>query len=529
MLFFPLGIGLNNMFILVSDWQHTHVHDPVPKRMAHTYKEAIMSITITALTDVLKFFIGVMSDFPSVQSFCLYTSTSIIFCYIYTITFFGALLALNGRREASNRHWFTCMKLPSEAADHRSDMYNICCVGGDYDKNTGAEKSLKSNFFKNYYGPFLMQTWVKAVVIFLYVAYLGTSIYGCFQVQQGIELYDLAADDSHVTKFNKKYRQYFSEYGPSVMVIVSEPFLYWDKMHREELQMCLGEFKALDFVAEDVYSSWLDSYLLYGRDRHLNLEDKGVFLRNLSDFFELFPLFRQDVNVTGDVIYASRFFIQTININDAKTELYMLDGLKSTAGKCRASSLLVYNQDFIFYDQYDVVVKSTIKNVGVITAVMLVVSLLLIPDLFCSLWVTCSIGSVTAGVTGFMALWDITLDSISMIIFTVCIGFTVDFSAHMSYAFVTSKKLRSNDKAVEALSNLGYPIFQGALSTILGVSVLATSEFHTFRTFFKIFFLVVFIGMVHGLCFIPVTLTMFTCPSEEDKEDREETSKSSRL
>uniref|UniRef100_A0A3B5BLY9 SSD domain-containing protein n=1 Tax=Stegastes partitus TaxID=144197 RepID=A0A3B5BLY9_9TELE len=63
--FLILGIGLNNMFIMVSDWQHTHVKDPVPDRMAHAYKEAIMSITITALTDVLKFFIGVTSDFPS--------------------------------------------------------------------------------------------------------------------------------------------------------------------------------------------------------------------------------------------------------------------------------------------------------------------------------------------------------------------------------------------------------------------------------------------------------------------------------
>uniref|UniRef100_A0A3P8SN10 SSD domain-containing protein n=1 Tax=Amphiprion percula TaxID=161767 RepID=A0A3P8SN10_AMPPE len=153
--FLILGIGLNNMFIMVSDWQHTHVKDPVPERMAHTYKEAIMSITITALTDVLKFFIGVTSDFPSVQSFCLYTATSIIFCYIYTITFFGAFLALNGRREGSNRHWLTCKKIPSDRPDGRSKMYNICCVGGGYDKSTGAEKKQPaSNFFKDYYGPF---------------------------------------------------------------------------------------------------------------------------------------------------------------------------------------------------------------------------------------------------------------------------------------------------------------------------------------------------------------------------------------
>ncbi|KAM7369688.1 hypothetical protein PAMP_010992 [Pampus punctatissimus] len=152
--FLILGIGLNNMFIMVSDWQHTNVKDPVPKRMAQSYKGAMISITVTALTDILKFFTGIASNFPSVQWFCLYTIISIIFCYVYTITFFGAFLALNGRREAGNRHWLTCMKIPSDNPGHRSQICNICCVGGDYDKYTGAEKKQPmSNFFKDYYGP----------------------------------------------------------------------------------------------------------------------------------------------------------------------------------------------------------------------------------------------------------------------------------------------------------------------------------------------------------------------------------------
>ncbi|KAM6971147.1 patched domain-containing protein 3-like [Tautogolabrus adspersus] len=519
--FLILGIGLNNMFILVSDWQHTKVKDSVPHRVAHSYKEAVMSITITALTDLLKFSIGVTSDFPAVQSFCVYTSVSIVFCYFYTITFFGSFLALNGRREADNRHWLTCVKIPSDKLDHHSDSYNICCVGGGYDSNTGTEKKQPaSNFFKDYYGPFLIKPWVKGSVIFLFVVYLAASIYGCFHVQQGIELYDLAADNSHVTTFNIKEREYFSAYGPTVMVIVSEEFPYWNEEKRQQLQGCIEAFKGLQFVDKDIFTSWLDSYYVYGEKSHLNLDEKDVFLKNLTHFFDLFPFFKQDVNLTGDTIYASRFFIQTVDISDGNMEMQMLNGLTTTAEKCNAASLLVYNQKFIFYDQYDVVVKSTIKNVGVITAVMLVVSLLLIPDPLCSLWVTFSIGSVTAGVTGFMWLWNVSLDSISMIIFTVCIGFTVDFSAHVSYAFVTSTKTSPDDRAVDALSNLGYPILQGALSTILGVSVLATSEFNTFRTFFKMFFLVMFLGMLHGLIFIPVILTLLT--SQPHKEESKE-------
>ncbi|MEQ2184587.1 hypothetical protein GOODEAATRI_009511, partial [Goodea atripinnis] len=507
-------IGLNNMFIMVSDWQHSHVTDPVPKRMAHTYKEAAMSITITALTDVLKFSIGIKSDFLSVQSFCLYTATSILFCYIYTMTFLGAFMALNGRREASNRHWLTCMKIPMETSIEQTHMYNICCVGGSYDKLTGEEKKQPaSNFFKDYYGPCLMKPGVKGVVIIIYLAYLATSVFGCFHIQQGTELYDLAADNSHVTRFNIKDRQYFYNYGPVVMVIVKGEMAYWDKAKRSQLQACIEGFKEPQFVDRDIYTSWLDSYLSYGQEKLLNLDDKDVFLSYLPQFFDLHPFFKQDVNLTGDAIHASRFFIQTVNITKASEEIEMLKGLKAIAGSCQVASLLVYNHEFIYYDQYDVVVKSTVKNVLVITGVMLVVSLLLIPNPVCSLLVACSIGSVTVGVNGFMALWDISLDSISMIIFTVCIGYTVDFSAHVSYAFVSSEKPHPNDKAVDALSSLGYPIIQAVLSTVLGVSVLSMSEFYIFRAFFKIFFLVMFIGMLHGLPTAPSASGPWTSPS----------------
>ncbi|KAJ8396820.1 hypothetical protein AAFF_G00014190 [Aldrovandia affinis] len=120
---------------------------------------------------------------------------------------------------------------------------------------------------------------------------------------------------------------------------------------------------------------------------------------------------------------------------------------------------------------------------------MLVVSLLLIPNPICSLWVTFTIASVIVGVAGFMALWDVNLDSISMINLIICIGFSVDFSVHISYAFVSSQKTPANAKACDALYNLGYPILQGAISTILGVVVLAAAESYIFRTFFKIMFL----------------------------------------
>ncbi|XP_066545237.1 patched domain-containing protein 3-like [Amia ocellicauda] len=520
--FLILGIGVDDMFIMISCWQQTKVHDPVEIRLAETYKEAAVSITITTLTDVLAFYIGIMTPFRSVQSFCLYTGTAVLFCYFYSITFFGAFMALNGRREESNRHSLTCMKVPRKCLDGHSKGYSICCVGGSYEEETGREKPQPINsFFKNYYGPFLTKTWTKVFVILLYAGYLAASIYGCIQMKEGIDLKNLASDDSYVVNYYDYEDKYFSVYGPNVMVVVEKEVEYWNNSIRTELQSCMTHFRNLNFVDKEINISWLDSYESFANSLQVNLNNEAAFMGNLTTFLQLVPQFQQDLNMSNNKIYASRSFILTVNISSAVDEKNMLNELRDTAKNCPIP-LLVYHPAFIYYDQYAVIVDNTIQNIGVATAVMLLISLLLIPNPLCSLWVTFAIGSVIVGVAGFMSLWDVNLDSISMINLVICIGFSVDFSAHISYAFVSSTKANVNDKAVEALFTLGYSILQGAVSTILGVVVLAAAASYIFRTFFKIMFLVILFGAVHGLTFIPVFLTFFGfCSSTAQVDEKD--------
>ena len=87
------------------------------------------------------------------------------------------------------------------------------------------------------------------------------------------------------------------------------------------------------------------------------------------------------------------------------------------------------------------VFPTTVQCVSVAAVIMFIVSLLLIPNKICSLWVAFSIVSIEVGVVGFMTLWDVNLDSISMINLIMCIGFSVDFSAHISYHFMSRKDM----------------------------------------------------------------------------------------
>ncbi|XP_051743077.1 patched domain-containing protein 3 isoform X2 [Ctenopharyngodon idella] len=517
--FLILGVGVDDMFIMISCWQKTEVNKAVEFRLAETYKEAGVSITITTLTDVLAFYIGLMTPFRSVQSFCMYTSTALLFCYIFNITFFGACLALNGRREKGNRHWLTCMKVPEATGDDGG-----CCVGGAYDKNTLKEFEMPvDSFFKNYYGPFLTRVWVKTLVCLIYVGYLAVSIYGCFQMQEGLDLKHLAADGSYVGSYYDKEDEFFSAFGPNVMLVIKdEDFQYWSPTARESLDLCLENFQNLT-VADSGISpvSWLSEYMKFGQNFGFSLNNETQFKSYLTAFLNQSG-FSQDVNFTNNQIHASRMFIQTVNIRTAIDEKNMLDAFRETAEKCgklqTPVDLIVYHPAFIYFDQYAVIISNTIQNIVVATCAMLVISLLLIPNPLCSLWVTFAIASVIVGVAGFMALWDVSLDSVSMINLVICIGFSVDFSAHISYAFVSSEKSSVNEKATDAITKLGYPIIQGAVSTIAGVVVLAAAKSYIFRTFFKIMFLVILFGAVHGIVFIPVFLTFLgTCSNSREK------------
>ncbi|XP_028606068.2 patched domain-containing protein 3-like [Podarcis muralis] len=507
--FLILGVGVDDMFILVSCWQQTKVKDSVRERMADTYGKAAVSITITTLTDVLAFYIGIATPFQSVQAFCIYTGTAFVFCYLYNLTFLGAVLALNGRREESNRHWLTFMKVNNEPQDSQGCTYNMCCVGGSFDESTGAETEHPMNgFFRKYYGPFLMHSWTKVLVVVLYLIYLGISIFGCTQVQEGIDLRNLASDNSYVIQYYEWEKEYFSEYGPRVMVVVTESKAYWDSSVRADVENCMNALESSSYVNKNLSVSWLRTYQDVAKRMSFNIDDRRLFIDNLATLFGINPDFKWDVYVIATEIIASRFFIQTVNVTTAVDERSLLNELRGLAKDCKVP-LMVYHPAFIYFDQYLVIAQDTVQAIVIAAGAMLLISLLLIPNPLCSLWVTFAIASVIVGVAGFMSFWNVNLDSISMINLVICIGFSVDFSAHISYNFVASEKHKVNDKAVDALYILGYPVTQGAISTILGVIVLSMASSYIFRTFFKIMFLVILFGAVHGLIFIPVFLTFF--------------------
>ncbi len=119
--------------------------------------------------------------------------------------------------------------------------------------------------------------------------------------------------------------------------------------------------------------------------------------------------------------------------------------------------------------------------------------------------------------------WGVNLDGVALINLIMCIGFSVDFSAHISYHYLTEADKTPDERIRGSLYALGVPILQGAGSTILGVFGLAFAPSYLFVTFFKMIFLVIFLGILHGLVLLPVLLSFFgpgSCSKDSNKSVR---------
>ncbi|XP_074600748.1 patched domain-containing protein [Brevipalpus obovatus] len=535
--FLMLGVGMDDAFVLLASWRRTRPELSIPERLSATYSEAAVSITITSLTNFISFMIGTYTPFPSVRIFCIYTAVAVLSTYVYHITFFGGCMAFFGRAEKNNLHGLTCMPVMPKSMSHdKSFMFRLLCTGGrnemDPDNKEDNEEHMMMLFFRDTLAKSLNKTSVKILVILIFLVYLGIGIYGCTQVKEGLDRRKLSRDDSYSVRYYDYEDRFFREYPYRVQVVVNDTLNYADPEDQGKVESMLQKFESSEYVANrSMTESWLRAYLEFLKQEDsflflqaLNISDKEDFYRGLRDVFLKFPMteaFRHDIvfNEDGTEIIASRYVIQTHNIEDANMEKEMLISLRRIANEMDLN-VTIFHQLFIFFDQFILVRDISLQTITVAAIVMMVISLLFIPSPSCAIWVAFSIISIEVGVIGYMTLWNVNLDSISMINLIMCIGFSVDFSAHISYAYISCEETTAADRVSSALYSLGLPIFQGSVSTILGIIALAFAPSYVFLVFFKTVFLVMLFGATHGVLLLPVLLSITDVCRGSDKKKR---------
>ncbi|XP_076180343.1 patched domain-containing protein isoform X2 [Ptiloglossa arizonensis] len=530
--FLMIGIGIDDTFVMLAAWRRTSITKPVPERMAMTLSEAAVSITITSLTDMISFFIGILSPFPSVQIFCIYSGFAVVFTFVFHLTFFTGCLAISGYCEQKNLHSIVCCKVqPLSKSTERSWLYRALCTGGmdpndPYNPIDNPEHGCMS-WFRDYLAAALNCRPIKIIIILIFACYLAGALYGLTTLEEGLDRRKLSKNDSYSIIFYDRQDYYFREYPYRIQVVVSGEYNYSDPVIQQQMENLTKSLESSSYISShSIFTeSWLRNFLNYMNYYQLesNITDEKSFVTALKTWLSPESSFSLDVRFdeTEEHIVASRFVIQAVNVSGTNQEKDMVKELRRI---CTDSPLnaSVFHPYFVFFDQFELVKPTSIQCMVFGALIMMLISFIFIPNVLCCLWVAFCIISIELGVAGYMALWDVNLDSISMINLIMCIGFSVDFTAHICYAYMSSKQKTPDDRVKECLYSLGLPIVQGATSTILGLIALVLAGTYIFMVFFKMVFLVIFIGAMHGMLLLPVLLSLFG-PAYTEEDDTEKT------
>ncbi|XP_023211585.1 patched domain-containing protein 3-like [Centruroides sculpturatus] len=504
--FLVLVTEIDDAFVLVACWRISNPKHSVEKRMDTTYGEAGVSITLTSLTNFLSYCIGMMAPFPFIRIFSYYTATCIMFNFVYQITFFGGCLALSGYREEKDLH---------SGKFHRteqSDEYRE-------DNDNTEEEEFTMAVFRNLLGKILSIPLVKIIVIIVYIINLSFAIRETFYIQHGIKYENLFPDNSLISQGSRILYKYFTRYAFPFQIVINKTLDYSDMKVQNLIENLLNKFEQHPNIAGDEFTvSWLKFYKEFQKSpvakfslQGYNMSNKQDFIDGLRDvFFNIGPAqsLSNDIvfnNNKTDIFY-SRFFIMGKNLNSSHTETDTLRDLLKIADKSEIPVLVHCIKSGII--EQGIIIGQMISQLFWITAVLITgVFLLFVPNLLVAIVVAISVVSSMVETLGYMSLWGVNLDIISMMSLIVCVGFSVNYPAHISYAFVMSRSKTAIEKLKDSLYRVGFPILQGTMTTGLGILILY-SNVYFLSTFAKIVILVAIETAFHALFFIPVVLSL---------------------
>ncbi|XP_033753031.1 patched domain-containing protein 3-like [Pecten maximus] len=509
--FLILGIGIDDMFILLAGLANAPLTETGPQRVGDMMRTSGVSVTITSLTDIFAIWYWSLFRFSRcTQLLHIYRASferlAVFFCYINFVTFFVACVAINERRMKSKRHGCTCQKIYfKDEMKNESSLRRFCCGG----RKPSSKEDLES-FIEQFPGKFLSKfvTLVpfKITALVCFAAYLGVSIYGVTNFKQGLDIANLVSDDSYFYEFNTLSQRYFSQRIP-VSFVFTEPLQYSDSRVISSIDTLVSEVTSDKSIESQFQINWFRSYR---SSVSYNNSSKTNFVTGLKEFLALNPQFKTDIlfDDTQELIKASRIYAFTSDLEDSTEQGEFMQRMREIATDSDLA-VTTFSPAFIFYEQYVVIVGSTLQTVGTAVLVIFVITALFMPSPLLILFVTVTMLMIMTGIFGFMYFWNLTLSSITMIHIIMSLGFSVDFSAHICHAYMTVEGETRNRKVKNAMLRAGGPIFNGSISSLLGILMLVFSKSYIFQSFFKVMLLVILIGMSHSLFFLPVVLSLF--------------------
>ena len=496
------------MFVIIQCWEtlteeqkkQSHV-----KKFGLTMQHAGTAITVTSVTDVIAFATGGFTVLPALRSFCIYASLGIVAIYIFQCTFFFAIFSLDQRRQ-----------------DARRNAFSICFVHKeDYKPNTWSQTNIQKYIFEKV-SIMLTNIYVKIIVLVITAIMLGIGLWGNVLLKQKFDPAWFLPPGTYLADWFKLNRELFPAHGERVTIYFNDINL---PMDLDKVESLVNILEAKEDILHEMdswttkYTEWMNKNQFLQQNKTINQIDESLFRTTLVQW----------LYSPGGAPYQGKFtFDSEIKCGKDAPDIHLFEitfthqlfnGPKESIPAMNAVKKAIKDYNFtgrVFaeaigyaaWETDEVISFELYRNILMALVCVLLVTLFFICDFVGATIIIGSVLFTLVNVGGYMHFWNLTIDTVSCINLIIAIGLCVDYSAHIVHRFLGETGSR-NDRVMVTVQNMGPAVFDGGFSTFLAVILLSMSQSHVFITFFKIFFLVVFFGLYHGLVFLPVVLTIF--------------------
>ncbi|XP_078527897.1 protein patched homolog 2 isoform X1 [Lissotriton helveticus] len=451
-----------------------------------------------------------------------------------------------------------------------------------------------SDFAREKYAPLLLKTQTKGIVVVLFMALLGLSLYGTTKVHDGLYLTDIVPRDTKEYGFISAQFKYFSFYN---MFIVTKGGFEYPRAQRPLLELhqsfnsikfvVRGEDRALPKMWLHYFQDWLrdlqakfdqdweagritrDSYrngtengvlayklLIQTGDKKVPFDYNQLTTRRLldenglihPDTFYIFLTVWVSNDPLGYAASQANFYPQPpewihdkydttgenlripsaeplefaqfpFYLNGLRQTSDFIEAIESVRAICEefaARGVLSYpnGYPFLFWEQYIGLRHWFLLAISIVLACTFLVCAILLLNPWTAGIIVFILAMMTVELFGIMGLMGIKLSAIPVVILIASVGIGVEFTVHVALGFLTAIGNR-NLRSALALEHMFAPVMDGAISTLLGVLMLAGSEFDfILRYFFAVLTILTILGLLNGLVLLPVLLSVIGPPAE---------------
>jgi len=497
--FVLFGIGLDDAFIVGGAFSRTKVEDGPVERLRQTMKDVGVSITLTSVTSSLAFAIGCSSTLPAIIWLSYMAFPSIVFIYVFQLTFFTAVLALDARRMQQNRmDLLTCIVRRASNTD------------GDEDVISPVDRFMEG------YAKVLVQTPVRMTVFAIFAVFTAMAALSASKIRQTFDTKDLMPRDSYLVDFIEANENY-AYYAPETITVKFRDVLQSDEEVQEQMNLFVDTLvDRLDVIATPPDAFWLKHLqLLVENVPSLSGEPFSYQMDQFMSIPEAQEFYGGDVvrNKNGNVV-KSKVAISLDNIRETpiRQQIKNLDLVEEIVndfpgnndGRTRPA-YYVTSEVFETWQFYRYCVEELTFSavVGILSVVG--VALLFIPHWSASLTVLPLMCIVYIDMLGFLQWFGVSINAVTYVILAMSIGLLVDFLMHVLLRYYESPGTRA-EKVIVTLRTMGSSILLGGITTFLGTLPLAFSQSNIFITVFIAFIGLVVLGTTHGLILLPALL-----------------------